>query len=214
MGLLLPGGMKYEPGIAAQVRRWVGPGQMVVDVGASIGLHTLLAAHLVGPRGRVHCFEPDPQSAQYLLDNIRLNGLDQVTPWSLALSDSDGSSELHLDHKAARTTSLLPNWELPYERHDRQQLRVGTARLDSLALGPVHFLKIDVEGSEGSVLAGGRATIAGSRPVVLIEVFGADGLQDVVSFFDELDYEVVDAETGSPPGPAGSYSGNLLGAPL
>jgi FkbM family methyltransferase len=213
MGLVLPGGMEPEPATAAQLRRWVRPAQTVLDVGANIGLHSLLAAHLVGPAGAVHCFEPDPQSARWLLENLRLNGLQQVTPWVLALGDADGHSELHLDLKSTRTTSFLTGWQQPYERHERQRLRVATARLDGLGIGHVDFVKIDVEGFEPNVLAGARETIASSRPVLLIEAFGPGRLAEVISFLTGLDYAIADAQTGSPPNREGRYNGDLLAVP-
>jgi FkbM family methyltransferase len=213
LGLLLPGDRTVlEPEIVGHIQRWVRPGQTVIDVGANIGVHTLLLAQLVGPGGKVHCFEPDPQSSRWLLENVRLSGLDQVTPWSLALGSRDGVAELHLDIKASRTTSLLSGWVPPIDHHSRQRMRVATARLDDLQIGKVDFVKIDVEGTELDVLAGARETIAASRPVVLVEVLDVDRLNELVSMFSALNYSVADARYGAGVGP-GSGSGNLIAIP-
>src|ERR1035437_4240958 len=50
----------WEPEMTDEFKRLVRPGMTVLDVGANIGYHTVLASRLVGPKGRVLAFEPDP----------------------------------------------------------------------------------------------------------------------------------------------------------
>src|SRR5687768_8794135 len=51
----------YEPEVQRTLRRFVRPGDTVVDVGANMGIHTMLLADAVGPNGRVHAIEPNPR---------------------------------------------------------------------------------------------------------------------------------------------------------
>ncbi len=214
LGLLTPGGMRsFEPELSAHIHSWVRPGHVALDVGANVGFYSLLLAHLVGPTGAVHAFEPDPQSSRWLLENVRLNRLEQVTPWLLALSSADGVSDLHLDLRASRSTSLVAGWGLPVDQHRRQRLRAATARLDSLEIDAVDFIKIDVEGAELEFLIGARDTLSRSRPVLLIEVLVQGHFDEVMSLLANLEYDVADAKTGAPPDSGRTYSSNLLATP-
>ena len=60
------------------VHRYLRPGDAVIDVGANIGVYTLLAASVVGDQGKVVAFEPGRQSFARLQENVQLNGLHQV----------------------------------------------------------------------------------------------------------------------------------------
>ncbi len=169
------------------MRQYIKPGATVLDIGANIGLHSLLAAHLAGPTGRVHAFEPDPQSLRFLLENVRINEMENVTVWSVALSDREDVAEIHIDLKTARATSMIEGHQAPLDEAPRQKLMVAATTLDALSLGEVDFAKIDVEGAELAVLSGARRLIEDSRPVVVIEV-GAGHADLVHEYFHSLDY--------------------------
>jgi hypothetical protein len=64
----------YEKYETALFKRLVKKGMVVVDIGANIGYYTLLAAHLVGDKGKVFAFEPDPNNYDLLCKNIEVNG--------------------------------------------------------------------------------------------------------------------------------------------
>src|SRR5207249_1808233 len=76
------------------VEAFVGGGDVVVDVGAHVGLYTWRLAQLVGPRGHVHVFEPNPAS-QRILEAIRARRWN-MTIHPVALSDRTGDAELHV----------------------------------------------------------------------------------------------------------------------
>jgi FkbM family methyltransferase len=71
------------------------PGMVVADVGANLGLYTLLAAERVGPAGRVHSFEPDPQNAALLRRNVAANVYNNVVLHEAAVADRQGVVALH-----------------------------------------------------------------------------------------------------------------------
>ena len=78
------------------INKFLRPGDIFVDVGANIGLFTLIAAKLVGKRGHVYAFEPSSRIHQRLIDNIKLNNLTNVSCYQLALSDRDGEAILYV----------------------------------------------------------------------------------------------------------------------
>lgn len=212
LGWISPGGMKREQNIAQRFRDHIHPGDTVIDVGANVGVYTMLAADLVGRSGHVHAFEPDPQSMSYLLATVNRNGLtERVTLWNLATSDRAANARLYLDLKTARTTSLNADAYSP-DAQVRQPLVVATARLDDLITQPPQFVKIDVEGAELTVLAGASRLLRDHHPVLLVEVLPGN-LRSVAELLVPLGYSLADAGSGTPLG-AGDYTGDVLAVPM
>jgi FkbM family methyltransferase len=211
LGWISPGGMKREQGIAQRFRDHIHPGDTVIDVGANVGIYTMLAAELVGPSGHVDAFEPDPQSMCYLLTNVSRSGLtERVTLWNLAASDRTTNTQLYLDLKTARTTSLHADAPSP-DAQKREPLVVATAALDDLITKPPQFVKIDVEGAELAVLAGAARLLRDHHPVLLLEV-SKGNLPSATSLLVPLGYSLVDAESGGPLG-TGEYMRDVLAIP-
>jgi FkbM family methyltransferase len=141
------------------VRRLLRPGMHAVDVGANIGYYMLLLAQAVGPGGTVSCFEPDPDNLVELERNVRLNGLASVRIHPAAVGAENTTVEL----RGGINGTVSAGGEL----------RVPLVRLDSAVTRPVDFLKVDVEGYEGHVLAGARQILTQDRPNLLLEVHPA-----------------------------------------
>jgi len=160
----------YEPQLTAFIAEAVRPGSVFVDVGANIGLFTLLAARCASPGGRVLAFEPHPGARAQLRHLIALNGLtDVVTVSDAALSDrSAPATTLFLASDSALSTldpALAPLGGLhPF----RTSVKVPVSSLDdwlaasgaAWALTPIDVMKIDVEGTEERVLRGMTRTLA------------------------------------------------------
>src|SRR6516165_1266220 len=97
-----------EPGVRAVLHARLNPGATAVDIGASIGVHALTMAKIVGSTGRVVCVEPLPHIASTLERTLRLNGFGERTQViSSAASDSAGEATLHRALHSPRS-SLLP----------------------------------------------------------------------------------------------------------
>ena len=143
------------------------PGQVVVDVGAHIGLYTLKSAKDVGPNGRVISVEPDPQSFRILKDNIAQNHLDNVIVVNAALSDVSGQKQFF-----ACTDPSLSGFELQPDALLREVTVVRAMTLDELlrscGISQVDWIKIDVEGAETKVLQGGRCLLENSKNLKII----------------------------------------------
>ena len=136
--------------------QYVPVGGTVIDVGASIGDHTVTYAQWVGVDGMVAAFEPHAESYECLCHNT--DNLKQVLPINSALSDSEESASI----------VCLSNAGASYLDPDGGD--VPTLLLDNFEFKDVSFIKIDAEGYETKVLRGAVETINNSRPVMLIEV--------------------------------------------
>ena len=122
----------------------LGPGAMFVDVGASVGFFSLLAARLVGPGGVVVAFEPQPDAASSLRRNAQLNGFSMVEVVEAALSSWTGKGALAGIGKA---TAHIVDGREP----EAQSVEVTT--LDESLAGrsePPVVVKIDVEGGSAT----------------------------------------------------------------
>lgn len=137
-------------------------GDVVLDVGAGIGAEALLFSRLVGEGGRVVSIEAHPSTYARLVDLCKVNGLDNVSPLQLAVSDSDGEVVLsdvayHLRNK------LLASGETG--------IPVPARRIDTIAaelgIESVDFLKMNIEGAEERALTGMGALLEHTRHVCI-----------------------------------------------
>ena len=139
------------------------PGELVFDVGASIGWYTLLLAR-ISPRGvTIHAFEPDPWARGLLQENLGRNRVDEVRVVAAAVGHKAGEVMLHR-YGARRRKRLGPGRA---ERLPVQMLRLDDyCREQGLARQPVGLVKLGVQGFELQALQGARATLARCRTVL------------------------------------------------
>jgi FkbM family methyltransferase len=157
---------QFEPDVRSAIRRVTAPGMTVFDIGANVGAHTLLFSSLVGPTGRVVAFEPTEFAFTKLQKNVSLNPELGVEAVRVALAD----------HTAAQqAVNLRSSWQTNGSTMSGTST-VDFVRLDEWAdqrgVAHVDVIKLDVDGYEHSVIAGGLETITRSRPVLIIEATG------------------------------------------
>lgn len=164
---LLGGGFERAELMCA--RRLVRPGTTAVDVGANVGVYTVVLALAAGPRGRVLAFEPAPENLRRLEQNVTLNRLENVDVHGVALADRTGEVVLQLGADPAYHSTV----EVFERRALGAETRVEAAILDEVwrAAGApeVSFVKVDTEGSELPVLQGAEELLAATRPALLVE---------------------------------------------
>ncbi|MBL8200610.1 MAG: FkbM family methyltransferase [Chromatiales bacterium] len=168
-------------------RRFVGAGDVALDVGANIGTHTLALARLTGPRGFVYAFEPQRLVFQTLCANVALNSLTNVhcvnaavgeTPGMLRMSDPDPDQANNFGGAQVEMLAGAP-----------QAPPVARVALDDfLDVGGLKLVKIDVEGMEAQVLRGARRTLDRFRPLLYVENAFADKSPELVSVLQEAGY--------------------------
>ncbi len=141
------------------LRRLLGPGMTVVDVGANIGYYLLLFEQAVGSTGKVVCSEPSVENLPELRANIEGNGFGNVVLHEVALGAEDGEVRL----RSGVNSGVV-------EGRAGGEYTVPLRRLDSLVDERVDLLKIDVEGYEGQVLSGATALLEKYRPILFLEL--------------------------------------------
>lgn len=177
----VPATLRYTSVASYVLRDWCEPelhyldmfvrrGHTVIDIGANVGLYTLKAASLTGAAGRVIAVEPGEEASRQLRGNLALNDYPHVTTVQLALSDHAGEATLHHIPLGddPQAYSLLPDGSAETGE------AVITDTLDALAarlgIDALHVIKMDVEGAEPLVIAGGRDTLQRFHPIVIFEV--------------------------------------------
>jgi FkbM family methyltransferase len=194
----------YETIESAFVSALLRPGDVFLDIGANIGWFTLLASTLIGESGHIHAFEPLRPTVGYLRRSVAVNGLQpMVTVHEFGLADVEGEFRL-----AWKKNSRNPgnSYLVDGERDGIETISIQLRTLDSLRLDKVDFVKLDVEGAEPKVFAGGRNTFKKHRPIVMSELF-PDQLKMVagisprefIAMFKSLDYQsfIVDQHESS-----------------
>ncbi len=163
-----------------------GEGDIVVEVGANIGAHTLVLAQRVGNNGRVHAFEPQRIVFQNLCANMALNSIENVECHLAAVGDQDGSVQI---------PDIRYDVQGNFGGVDIRQFNAGhkvpAVRLDScLDLPRLKLLKIDVEGMELEVIGGARNLIARFQPVLYVENDRQDKSKDLIELIWSLGYRL------------------------
>jgi FkbM family methyltransferase len=198
----------------------VRPGDVVMDVGANWGLHSLLLSRLAGPAGRVVALEPLPEAFEALRWHLSANGCRNVIALPLALADTDGL--MGFVRGESTSQGALDNTEYT-DRAQHSGLEVSVRTLDSLIaeldLNSLRLVKIDVEGAESAVLSGAQRTLDRYRPYLVVDLHTPQQDVRVARILTDHDY-VLQRLEGPPikrvdsgwPDPEGVW-GSLLAIP-
>ncbi len=162
-----------DPAVAL-VKRLVGEGETVVDVGADLGLYSLQLAELVGPGGRVHAFEPNPARHEALAALAAAQPNVEIHP--LGLSDHEGDGELQVPVERGAPIPPCGRLSAPPAGAEGVSWRRTPVTLSTLdrelqaGAAEISFVKCDVEGHELAVLRGAQRTLREFRPTLLVEI--------------------------------------------
>lgn len=154
------------------LNRFLRPGDVFVDVGANIGLFTLIAAERAGPQGKVLSFEPTAKTFGRLVENVRLNNFNNVECLKLAVSESRGHVQLSQcgDGRDAWNSLATPVLDSSFRTELVEAVDWDEFARERDLVGSVTMMKIDVEGWESRVLAGGKQFFSRSdAPVLQVE---------------------------------------------
>ncbi len=160
---------RWEPAETDWFLRMVKPGDTVVDAGANTGYYTLIGSRLVGDKGKVYAFEPEPANFELLQKNVRLNGLTNVVLERKALSNRNGTLKLFIaDNNKGDHRIYQPADE------SRPSIDVEAVRLDEYFKDykqGIDFLKTDTQGAEGLIIEGMTGLLDGRTdgPTIFME---------------------------------------------
>jgi lipopolysaccharide transport system ATP-binding protein len=154
----------FEPAESALCASLLRPGDRVLDIGANLGYYTTLCADRIGANGRVDAVEPDPDNFRLLDANTReLQQAGRVRVHRLALSNKSGTTLLFRSKDNVGMHRVYDSVCC-----DGSATEVQAKRGDELALAPLDFIKIDIEGFEPAALEGLSSTIARSPRVKIL----------------------------------------------
>lgn len=187
----------WEMGSVEKLVRKLGENDVLWDIGANIGLYCCLIGVGADDKVRIHAFEPDPNNAARLRENIRINNLNNITVHEVALSDARGEAEFFVTGATCSVTSSLIGDHWNHEAREHPKVRVQTWPAEDYSrdegVEAPTVMKCDVEGAEGAVLAGIPSWLS-SGQIRLLEIeFHNDTLKKLGQSSEELEQHLRDS---------------------
>lgn len=147
--------------------RWLKAGMNAIDIGANVGVYSLPLARSVAPSGQVFAFEPGTANREHLARGSGANGLDNLHISACALSDCERAAWLEL--ASSGEINALSEDGAPSANTER--VRVSSIDVQEHGWGgsSIDFVKIDAEGQEARIVAGGRDFFRRQSPLVMYE---------------------------------------------
>ena len=175
------------------VRSLLKPGMTAIDVGANLGVYSLPIARLIGPGGRIFSYEPGSEARALLESSCALNHFQNVEIIGLAISDSP--REGHLTFAASSELRALGKAGIG-ESVQITTLDVESAKRDWQS---IDFLKIDAEGEEERIIAGGKVFFEKYSPLVMFEIRAGDKVNErLLEIFPAMGYRLFRLMPGAP----------------
>jgi FkbM family methyltransferase len=149
----------HEKNSTNQFKKEVKEGMVLLEIGANIGYYTLIAARIIGGQGHIYAFEPSPQNFKSLVDNVTINGFDDIVEaHKKGLGDKTGKSKFFLSTKS-NMSSFLRREDMG-EIKQVQTIEVDTITVDDFLDGEkIDYIRMDVEGFEWEVVEGMGKTL-------------------------------------------------------
>jgi len=174
------------------------PGDTFIDIGANVGLFSLYASKIVGPRGSVVAFEPSGVTNQRLLENVGLNGLENVTVHKMGLSDKSAILELNISVNGYEAwNTFVQSEDNKFSKKEQVPVKAFDAFCveHSLDTDKISLIKLDVEGFEMNVLNGATGLLSKSNaPVFMVEFTDPNAIasghccHEIYKFLNGYDY--------------------------
>lgn len=160
----LKAGKDWQPALRDILKTRLSRGDIVVDARAGVGLHALEAAEMVGPGGRVICFESDRRQLRDLLANAKEANLSNLEAYNFAIAERTGWQESETGAEVEKRS------------------------LDSFSLPPVALLRLGQVKAAENPLRGARALLRDSQPVLILDVPDASERSKVLAALPEWGY--------------------------
>jgi len=182
----------FEPKTSSFFRKNVSKEDIVFDIGAHIGIHTI---HLAKIAKFVYAIEPEPNNLKLLIKNIFTNNVEKkVSVLPYAISSTDNLVNFHVSSKSTGAHRILSKNEDSIDRETIlkvQAYTLDTLLFNILRIDHVDVIKIDVEGHELEVIKGAQKLLQHSPPrILVIETKKYSELLGLLT--DKYDYQLID----------------------
>jgi len=185
----------FEYPMVKLFRKLVNVGDVVFDVGANIGVHTLVLSHLVGETGLVVAVEPCPPIVDKIRSVLDLNDIKNVKLLPYALSDKNATVELfwRSDDTNEGQATFWANGATNTKAVVKTQTLDEIVRQNSI--NHVNLIKLDIQGAEFQALQGASDTIRQHKPILIFECdwnwqFSNTSLPEVQYFLEQFGYSL------------------------
>jgi FkbM family methyltransferase len=160
-------------------------GTIFYDVGANVGVYTLLASLLSGTRGHVYSFEPVPRNIHYLKEHIRINMVSNASVIGAAVCDIDGEVSFSLG--SSSSMGYVDN---------TGDIDVRALKLDTFCSKekPPTVIKMDIEGAEHLALLGANETLRKCKPTIFLSTHGSRVHSDCCSLLEDIGYALTSVD--------------------
>ena len=174
------------------------PGAVIIDIGAHIGLFSIIAAQVTGKLGKVYAFEPAPNTYALLQKTIVINHEEQVIEtFQKAVGKENGKITFFVSKNQADNSNSLVNYKEDRTLHG---IDVAVTTIDNFVkeknITRLDFIKIDVEGAEFDTLQGAAETLKNLKPVCIVAIHPepiaakGDKLEDIYDFIISCNYRI------------------------
>ena len=167
----------YELLMTELMKNEVKPNDIVIDIGANIGYHTLIFSSLVGDNGFVYSIEPEPRNLELLYRNVRENNCKNVNIIPKAASNEDRFSKLYL-HPDNIGDHRLYKFDNSYDFIMVEAVRLNSYFNYTSISRHVDFIKMDIQGSEFKAFLGMDKIIRANPDIKLITEFYPSALYE------------------------------------
>ena len=146
----------YEPTVRMLLKQILRPGDTMLDIGGNIGYLTCVAASLIGEKGKVFTFEPNPEAVSLMNQNILLNNLHNVKIMAAAVGEKKEEADLFVCDESAFSTMIKDETIM----RQRRTIKVPVMSIDQflkeegISSFSIKLVKIDIEGFEYFALKG------------------------------------------------------------
>ncbi|HTB99262.1 MAG TPA: FkbM family methyltransferase [Ferruginibacter sp.] len=189
----------YELNNINFLHNYVEKGMIIIDVGAHIGLLSIIMADKVGATGKIISFEPTPSTFAILQKTIAINEKKNIiTPIRKAISDKPGKTYFYVTDIDAHNSNSLSNNNRDYG--NEHKIDIDLTSIDELKtelkLPTIDLIKIDAEGAELSVLKGASNVIQQHMPKIILALHPAsiinfgNSLSEIWDFIAGYNYTV------------------------
>lgn len=175
------------------------PGAVIIDIGAHIGLFSVIASQVTGKAGKVYAFEPAPSTYALLQKTVVINHEEQVVEtFQKAVGKENGKITFFVSDGQADNSNSLVNYKEDRSLHG---IDVAVTSIDEFVkeknLNKLDFIKIDVEGAEYDTLQGAVNTFKNLKPVCIVAIHPepiaakGDKLEDIYDLLIDCNYRIM-----------------------